>query len=253
MRPGDKELVALKQIYQKDEKEGFPITALREIQILSKLNHRNIVRLLEIVLSKRIIDVIVATELNTQLGKVYLAFEYMDHDLLGLIKKKIELKNTQIKCIMKQMIEGVKYLHDRNIVHRDIKCGNILMSNTGEIKLADFGLARFMNRTDKNYTNKVVTLWYRSPELLLGSTNYAASVDMWSIGCCFAELIKMAPLFQTDTEAKAIDRIFKKCGIPTEESWPGVTSLTNYRNFPPKGHYTRCLLEEFKGNPKYVN
>eukprot|EP00826_Nyctotherus_ovalis_P012473 TRINITY_DN132_c0_g3_i4.p1 TRINITY_DN132_c0_g3~~TRINITY_DN132_c0_g3_i4.p1 ORF type:complete len:162 (-),score=42.63 TRINITY_DN132_c0_g3_i4:311-796(-) len=156
----------------------------------------------------------------------------------------------RIKCIMRQMIEGIKYLHDHNIIHRDIKCANILLNNSGEIKLADFGLARLMQRKDKNYTNKVVTLWYRSPELLLGSTNYTFAVDMWSVGCCFAELIKFVPLFQADSEPKAIEMIYRKCGAPTEESWPSFSSLPYYRSFPCKTNYPRTVLNEFKNNPK---
>ena len=243
--------MALKQIYQKDEKEGFPITALREIQLLSKLKHENIVKLIEIVTSKGIVKKNkVANDDNKQLGNVYLVFEYMKHDLLGLLKKRTQLELPQIKCVMKQILEGVKYLHDHNIVHRDIKCANILVNDKGEIKLADFGLARFMDRKDKTYTNKVVTLWYRSPELLLGSTNYTFAVDIWSVGCCFAELLKFVPIFQVDSEIKAIDMIFRKCGTPTEKTWPGFNLLPYYRNLAPKETYTKSLLNEFKNNPR---
>ncbi len=192
-----------------------------------------------------------ANESNKNLGKVYLVFEYMEHDLLGIIRKQIKLEVPQIKCIVKQILEGVSFLHERNVVHRDVKSANILMNNAGEIKLADFGLARLMERKDKNYTNKVVTLWYRSPELLLGSTNYTPAVDIWSVGCCFAELLKSTPLFQADSEPKVIDMIYKKCGAPTEETWPGVSSLQYYRNFAPREMYPRRLYEEFKDNPKY--
>jgi cyclin-dependent kinase 12/13 len=174
----------------------------------------------------------------------------MEHDLLGLLKEKTQLIQAQIKCVLKQILEGVKHLHDHNIIHRDIKCANILVSNKGEIKLADFGLARFMHRKDKNYTNKVVTLWYRSPELLLGSTNYTVAVDMWSVGCCFAELLKFVPLFQADSEPKAIDMIFRKCGTPTDKTWPGFNTLPYYRSFAPKETYTKSLLNEFKNNSR---
>ena len=124
------------------------------------------------------------------------------------------------------------------------------MKNSGEVKLADFGLARLMERKDKNYTNKVVTLWYRCPELLLGSTNYTAAVDMWSVGCCFAELLKSTPLFEADKEPKVLDMIYRKCGSPTEENWPGVTSLYYYKTLGPREMHPRRLREDFKDNPK---
>jgi len=175
----------------------------------------------------------------------------MEHDLLGIIRKQTKLEVSQIKCILKQILEGIYFLHSNNVIHRDIKCANILMSNSGEIKLADFGLARLMERKDRVYTNKVVTLWYRAPELLLGSTDYTSAVDMWSVGCCFAELLRMSPYFQADTEAKVIDLIYKKCGDPVEETWPGVKNLQYYKALGPKESHPRKLYEDFKDNSKY--
>ncbi len=181
---------------------------------------------------------------------MYLVFEYMEHDLLGILRKQVKLEVPHIKCILKQILEGVCFLHSKNVVHRDIKSANILMNKSGELKLADFGLARLMEKRDRNYTNKVVTLWYRSPELLLGSTNYTSAIDMWSVGCCFAELLKSVPLFQADNEPKLIDLIYRKCGAPTEETWPGVSSLKLFHEFAPKEPYQRKLRNEFKDNPK---
>jgi cyclin-dependent kinase 12/13 len=179
------EYVALKRILMDNEKEGFPITAIREIMILKRLNHKNIIKLLEIVTSK-------PSEKNKFRGNVYLVFEYMEHDLAGLGDIKLKFNVSMIKCILYQILTGVHYLHSNNIIHRDIKGANILINNKGDVKIADFGLARIHNPNPniiKQYTNRVVTLWYRSPELLLGSNNYGPAIDMWSVGCLFSELL----------------------------------------------------------------
>jgi cyclin-dependent kinase 12/13 len=168
--------VALKKILMDNEKEGFPITAIREIMILKRLNHKNIINLIEIVTSK-------PSDKNKYRGNVYLVFEYMEHDLSGLIDRKIDYSIAHIKCIMHQILSGVNYMHSNNIIHRDIKGANILINNKGDVKIADFGLARvYSDNPNKKYTNRVVTLWYRSPELLLGSTSYGPAIDMWSVG-----------------------------------------------------------------------
>lgn len=186
------EFVALKKILMENEKEGFPLTAIREIMILKRLNHKNIINLLEIVTSK-------PSDKNKNRGNVYLVFEYMEHDLSGLLGRKFDFSVPIIKVIMKQILLGVDYLHDNNIIHRDIKGANILLNNRGEVKLADFGLARIHNPNPniiKQYTNRVVTLWYRSPELLLGAVNYGPAIDMWSVGCVFSELLTGVPPFR---------------------------------------------------------
>jgi cyclin-dependent kinase 12/13 len=186
------EFVALKKILMENEKEGFPLTAIREIMILKRLNNKNIINLLEIVTSK-------PSEKNKNRGNVYLVFDYMEHDLSGLISRKFDFSIALIKSILKQILLGLDYLHDNNIIHRDIKGANILLNNKGEVKLADFGLARLHNpnpNQNKKYTNRVVTLWYRSPELLLGATNYGTAIDIWSVGCVFAELLSGTSLFK---------------------------------------------------------
>ena len=185
--------VALKRILMENEKEGFPITAIREIMILKRLSHPNIISLHEIVTSK-------PSEKNKFRGNVYLVFEYMEHDLSGLVDLKINFNVSQIKCILHQILTGIHYLHTNNVIHRDIKGANILINNRGEVKIADFGLARIHNpnpNINKIYTNRVVTLWYRAPELLLGSTNYGPSIDMWSVGCLFSELLAGVPPFRS--------------------------------------------------------
>ena len=130
-------------------------------------------------------------------GSTFLVFEYMEHDLAGLFKNKIWFSLPEIKCIAKQLLEGVNYLHKQNLMHRDIKSANILMGDRGEIKLADFGLGRKC-RSEGMYTYKVVTLWYRAPELILGCKNYDHKVDVWSIGCVLAEFFIHDILFKSN-------------------------------------------------------
>jgi cyclin-dependent kinase 12/13 len=238
--------VALKKILMDNEKEGFPITAIREIMILKRLNHENIIKLIEIVTSK-------PSEKNKQRGNVYLVFEYMEHDLTGLIDNKISFTVSQIKCILHQLLTGVQYMHSNNIIHRDIKGANILINNKGQVKIADFGLARIHNpnpNINKQYTNRVVTLWYRSPELLLGSTDYGPSVDIWSVGCLFSELLTGVAPFKGSKENEQIEKIFEKCGTPTEETWPKVTSMRYYNQLAPKHFYPYTLKSYYSDNKK---
>lgn len=138
------------------------------------------------------------------------------------------------------------------MIHRDIKGANILISSAGEVKLADFGLARvFYPGNEKvNYTNKVVTLWYRAPELLLGSRNYTQAVDMWSVGCVFAELVLQQVLFRGDKEERQIELIYEKCGSVSNENWPGVQEMKGYQLMGPKKVYQRKLKEFLKKESK---
>lgn len=239
--------VALKKILLDNEKEGFPITAIREITIMKRLHHKNILPLVEIVTSA-------PNEKNKYRGNVYLVFEYMEHDFSGLFKTfKPNFTVPEIKCILYQILCGIGYLHKCNIIHRDIKSANILLNNKGEVKVGDFGLARIINpdpTSAKQYTNRVVTLWYRAPELLLGDTKYGFGIDVWSIGCVFSELLTGYPLFDGMKEEEQIEKIFKKCGTPTEENWNGVTSLSKWKFMCPKTYYPNVLREHFKNNPK---
>jgi cyclin-dependent kinase 12/13 len=169
----------LKKVRLENEKEGFPITAVREIQILRQLTHPNIVNLKEIVMDARTI-----ADIKNDTS-FYLVFEYCDHDLFGLLDSGlIELDIEHIRAFVYQLMSGLAFCHQRKFLHRDIKCSNILLNNNGKIKLADFGLARLYNADDKDrpYTNKVITLWYRPPELLLGEERYGPEIDIWSCG-----------------------------------------------------------------------
>lgn len=232
---------------------------MREITLLSKLKHKNILNLIEVVhancnyLDYNLFLLTYYIAPDKTKFNISLVFEYMEHDLNGIIDKKIALDISQIKCIMRQILEGIAYLHSMNVMHRDIKGSNILMNNKGDIKIGDFGLARSSNSAQEmNYTNRVVTLWYRSPELLLGSCSYTTAIDLWSVGCLFAELLTLRPLFPGKKESSVLQMIFDKCGVPTEEIWPGVSSLKNFKEMGPKGQYsTRKLRDEFKGCGKY--
>lgn len=164
-------LVALKKILCRTEQEGFPITALREIKLLKALKHPNVVELLDMASG------------GGDASELYMVFVYMDHDLTGLLEKEhIKFTIPQIKCYMKQLLEGIRYLHKCTILHRDIKGSNILLNNRGELRVTDFGLSRPLEENRKNYTPGVVTRWYRPPELLYGATEYGISVDLWGAG-----------------------------------------------------------------------
>jgi len=216
------EIVALKRVRMDNEKEGFPVTAIREIKILKVLNHKNVVQLKEIVTSK-------ASEYNHGKGSIYMVMEFSDHDLTGLTDAGTRFTTPQIKCYMKQLLEGLAYCHKNRVLHRDIKGSNLLINNQGQLKLADFGLARPFDDTGRQLTNRVITLWYRPPELLLGSQNYGPAVDMWSVGCIFAELLLKRPILPGKNEFEQIDKIFKMFGTPTEQTWPGLTKLHYYQ------------------------
>ena len=218
---------------QDNEREGFPITACREILLLSRLDHPNVVRLVEVVTSP-------VTD------SVFMVLEYMDHDLAGLADRPgLRFSAPQVKCIMRQVLHGLAYCHDRGVLHRDLKASNVLVDNTGCVKLADFGLARRTASLAKQlaWTARVITLWYRPPELLLGAAHYGPEVDCWSVGCIMAELILGRPLFAGMNETEQIELIYSICGSPSEDNWPGVTRLPFYTIMQPVAPIRRRLRE----------
>eukprot|EP00042_Codosiga_hollandica_P049239 m.567264 g.567264 ORF g.567264 m.567264 type:complete len:941 (+) comp57836_c0_seq5:104-2926(+) len=235
------ELVALKKVRMEHEKEGFPITAMREIKLLKRLNHPNIVCLREIVS-----DALDPSNIFSR-PDFYMVFEYMDHDLNGLLESGlVQLQNAQISVLMRQLLEGLAYCHSQQILHRDIKGSNLLLNNQGQIKLADFGLSRrYMADESRAYTNQVITLWYRPPELLLGVEKYGPEVDVWSMGCILGELFKFKPIFCGKSELAQLDCIFKLCGTPTPTTWPGLTATPHYATAMPKKSYPRQLRQQY--------
>lgn len=172
-------------------------------------------------------------------SKLYLVFEFLDLDLKKYMDKLPQegessmLQPELVKKFTLQLIQGVHYCHSHRIIHRDLKPQNLLIDQEGNLKLADFGLARAFGVPLRNYTHEIVTLWYRAPEVLLGSRHYSTGVDMWSVGCIFAEMALRKPLFPGDSEIDEIFKIFKTLGTPNEPVWPGVSQLPDYKaTFP---------------------
>ncbi|KAI5124817.1 hypothetical protein M0805_005447 [Coniferiporia weirii] len=225
--------VALKRIRMEAERDGFPVTAMREIKLLQSLRHANIVQLMEMMVHH---------------GSVYMVFEYMDHDLTGVLSQtQFAFTDAHLKSLCKQMLQGLSYLHRKGVIHRDIKGSNILLNNRGELKLADFGLARFyQKRRRADYTNRVITLWYRPPELLLGTTVYGPEVDMWSAGCIMLELFCKKPVFQGNDEIHQLDVVYKILGTPTPEEWPDLTNMPWYELVKPKEMIRNRFRELFQ-------
>uniref|UniRef100_A0A8D2QLV4 cyclin-dependent kinase n=1 Tax=Zosterops lateralis melanops TaxID=1220523 RepID=A0A8D2QLV4_ZOSLA len=219
-------LVALKEIRLEHE-EGAPCTAIREVSLLKNLKHANIVTLHDIIHTERCLT---------------LVFEYLDNDLKQYLENCGNLMSVHnVKIFMFQLLRGLAYCHGRKILHRDLKPQNLLINERGELKLADFGLARAKSVPTKTYSNEVVTLWYRPPDVLLGSTEYSTPIDMWGVGCIHYEMVTGRPIFSLSPLA----------GTPTEDTWPGITSneefkaynFTQYRAQPLINHAPRLDLE----------
>ncbi|PIA33665.1 hypothetical protein AQUCO_04000022v1 [Aquilegia coerulea] len=235
------EIVALKKVKMEKEREGFPLTSLREINILLSFHHPSIVDVKEVVV-------------GSNLDSIFMVMEYMEHDLKGLMESmKQPFSQSEVKCLMLQLLEGVKYLHDNWVLHRDLKTSNLLLNNRGELKICDFGLSRQYGSPLKPYTHLVVTLWYRSPELLLGSKQYSTAIDMWSLGCIMAELLAKQPLFNGKTEVDQLDKIFRTLGTPSETIWPGFSKLpgvkVNFVKQPYNQLRKKFPATSFTGSP----
>lgn len=229
--------VALKKIRLENEDEGMPSTAMREISVLKELDHPNIVKLQNVVYTP-----------NEK--KLYLIFDFLDYDL----KKFLDLhKNTltplQIKNYMYQILDGINYCHSRRIIHRDLKPQNLLVNKHGVIQIADFGLSRAFGVPIRTLTHEIETLWYRSPEVLLGTKHYSLGVDMWAIGCIFSEIVEKKALFTGDSEIGQIINIFQFYGTPTNDEWPGVNELPDFKQTFPK-FKPKMFEQQFKNFDK---
>ncbi|CAB3367555.1 Hypothetical predicted protein [Cloeon dipterum] len=216
-------LVALKKVLMDNEKQGFPITVLRELKILQLLKHENVVNLIEICCTQ-------ASQENKYKPSFYLVFDFCEHDLAGLLSNaNVKFSLGEIKHVMQQLLNGLFYIHSNKILHRDLKTANILMTKRGILKLADFGLARAFSvpktGQQNRYTNRVVTLWYRPPELLLGDRNYGPPVDLWGAGCVMAEMWTRTPIMQGSSEIQQLLLISNLCGSISTDVWPGVEAL----------------------------
>jgi len=197
---------------------GFPFSAIRELNVLMSIKHPNVIEMKEVVTGSKI-------------DKIYVVMEYMENELKHLIEN-MEGRFTvpQIKCLMKQLLKAVEHLHSRYIIHRDLKTSNLLFGKDGILKVCDFGLARTFSEKGRPGSPHVVTLWYRAPELLIGSQHYGFPVDMWSVGCIFAEIILKKPLFQGATELEQLDLILRCLGMPNDHAWPEFKELLQKRN-----------------------
>lgn len=227
--------VAIKRIPFADStpEGGVPCNVIREISLLRELDHPNVVKLFDII--------------QANPGGLYLVFEFVSHDLKTYMDKqqrsndiseRVGLPLSTVRSFLRQIIAGVGCCHTYRVLHRDLKPHNLLITGDGrQVKLADFGLARLSAIPNGPYTFEVVTLWYRAPELLLGTNRYSTSVDVWSIGCIFAEMASGMPLFPGRSDIDQLFKIFQRRGTPTAEMWPAVTRLPHYNvEFPQWRH-----------------
>jgi serine/threonine protein kinase len=221
--------VALKKIRMERETQGFPVTALREIKILKMMRHENIVQLREIITYNEGDEEHESslTDKGLNIGDVFMVFEFVDYDLSGLMKTpKFQFTPSLIKCYMKQLLAGVYYLHENKILHRDIKSANLLITRNNVLKIADWGLARTIPNIAHKLTVPVVTLWYRSPELILGTKHYGPEIDIWSVGCIFGEMNMRVAMFRGDRELSQLELIFSLLGCPQG------SILDKYKEYP---------------------
>ncbi|KAK9830148.1 hypothetical protein WJX72_009988 [[Myrmecia] bisecta] len=207
------EVVALKQLRMERERDGMPVTSMRELRVLQTCRHPSIVELKKVVT-------------GSKLDSVFLVFEYCSHDLGRLVDTiPRKFSESEVKCLLLQILEAVDFMHARWIMHRDLKLSNLLLTKDSRLKICDFGLARYFRAHEEAYTPRVVTLWYRAPEILLGLETYTEAVDMWSVGCIMAELLRCEPLFPAKTEMQLLQMITALIGAPNERIWPGYSSL----------------------------
>ncbi|KAI8885581.1 protein serine/threonine kinase [Backusella circina FSU 941] len=209
------QVVALKRIRLDNEEEGVPCTAIREISLLKELKHHNILRLYDVLHTEK---------------KLTLVFEYLDSDLKKFLDScGGDIDVITLKQLMYQLLKGVAFCHAHRVLHRDLKPQNLLINKKGELKLGDFGLARAYGIPVRNYSHEVVTLWYRAPDVLMGSRQYSTSIDLWSTGCIFAEMASGRPIFPGSSTSDQLQKIFKVLGTPTEEIWPKMAQFPEYK------------------------
>ncbi|CEP15525.1 hypothetical protein [Parasitella parasitica] len=227
------EIVALKEICLNAE-EGTPSTAIREISLMKELKHPNIVRLQDVI--------------HTE-NKLTLVFEYMNQDLKKYMDttscSRGSLDAQTIASFMHQLLRGIAYCHDQRVLHRDLKPQNLLINHQQELKLGDFGLARAYGIPVNTFSNEVVTLWYRAPDVLLGSRMYSTSIDIWSAGCIMAEMYTGRPLFPGTTNEDQLQKIFRLLGTPSEQTWPGISQFPEYKHKPLEAVYPPQLLSQY--------
>jgi len=212
-------VMAMKRMKLEHEEEGIPSTAIREIAVLKELHHVNVVRLYDVHCSQK---------------KLLLVFEYVANDLKRFLRANKPLSAATICNLFKQLIVGLEFCHARRVIHRDLKPANLLIDDAGTLKVADFGLARAFGVPMPKYTHEVITVWYRAPEILLGSEKYALPVDVWSTGTILAEMVTGAPCFPGDCEVDTLFKIFRRLGTPSDAAWRGVRDLKDFKGCFPQ-------------------
>lgn len=232
------QIFALKQvkIYPK-EKDGFPTTSLREITTLFSVNHPNVVHLREIVSDGE---------------NIFLVLEYAEQDLNRILERERAYSPSEVKSLFQQLLLGVEHLHENWILHRDLKPSNLLLTSNGVLKICDFGLARNYEDPLSKYTPGVVTLWYRAPEVLFASQEYSTALDMWSVGCIFAELLSVKRLWPGKGELDQLGKIAEVLGPPSEAVWTGFDQLPNasrvsFKKYTQGGGIARKFEEAPRG------
>ncbi|KAL5121600.1 serine/threonine protein kinase, CMGC, CDC2/CDK subfamily [Pleosporales sp. CAS-2024a] len=242
---------ALKKILMHNEKDGFPITALREIKLLKMLSHDNVLKLEEMAVERPKAE-------GRKRAILYMVTPYMDHDLSGLLDNPdVKFQEAQIKCYMLQLFKGLRYLHDNHILHRDMKAANLLINNRGRLQIADFGLARHYDEpvpqrgkgngeARREYTTLVVTRWYRPPELLLQLRRYTPAIDMWGAGCVFGEMFKRKPILAGQSDIHQAQIIFELIGSPNDQSMPGWNELPGAEPVRGFGTFAGNIASRFR-------
>ncbi|TKS65338.1 Cyclin-dependent kinase 20 [Collichthys lucidus] len=210
------ETVALKKVALRRLEDGIPNQALREIKALQEIeDNQHVVKLKDV--------------FPHGTGFV-LVFDFMLSDLSEVIRNSERpLTPAQVKGYMMMLLKGVAFLHHNNIMHRDLKPANLLISSSGHLKIADFGLARlFSEQEERLYSHQVATRWYRAPELLYGARKYNEGVDLWAVGCIFGELLNSSPLFPGENDIEQLCCVLRVLGTPTQDSWPEIVELPDY-------------------------
>ncbi|KAJ9676884.1 hypothetical protein PVL29_022072 [Vitis rotundifolia] len=208
------QIVAIKKIRLGKHKEGVNFTALREIKLLKELKDPHIIELIDAFPHK---------------GNLHLVFEFMETDLEAVIRdRNIVLSLADIKSFLQMTLKGLAFCHKKWVLHRDMKPNNLLIGDKGQLKLADFGLARIFGSPDRKFTHQVFARWYRAPELLFGSKQYGPGVDVWAAACIFAELLLRRPFLQGSSDIDQLGKIFAAFGTPKPAQWPDMVYLPDY-------------------------